>query len=134
MCGIYEERGPDARREWLRHGMVAIVSVAQLQVHQDGEGVGNILKLGLEKWLLDEAGDVSLEPAVPRTSLGHQLEEYPGRMSNTRLSFAPAFSPLPRTVLSVAEDDKVGGVIVMKEKMYTAGSDVFDEVDSSVTR
>jgi protein N-terminal methyltransferase len=37
-------------------------------------------------------------------------------------------------VLSADEDGKVKGVIVVKENMSTAGKDVFDDRDSSVTR
>ncbi|KAI3336873.1 alpha-N-methyltransferase NTM1 [Xylariaceae sp. AK1471] len=87
------------------------------------EGVGKIFNIGLEEWRPDEAGDVSYDVIWNQWCLGHltdaQLEEY---------------LVLCKSVLSVDEDGKVRGVIVVKENMSTAGKDVFDDTDSSVTR
>ncbi|KAI8948781.1 alpha-N-methyltransferase NTM1 [Xylaria longipes] len=89
----------------------------------EGEGVGQIFNLGLEEWRPDEAGDVSYDVIWNQWCLGHltdmQLQEYFQKC---------------KSVLSVDEDGKVKGVIVVKENMCTTGDDVFDELDSSVTR
>ncbi|RWA14246.1 hypothetical protein EKO27_g874 [Xylaria grammica] len=87
------------------------------------QGVGNIFNLGLEEWRPDETGNLSYDVIWNQWCLGHltdtQLEEYLLRC---------------KSVLSVGENGDVKGVIVVKENMSTAGEDLFDETDSSVTR
>ncbi|KAI1106290.1 alpha-N-methyltransferase NTM1 [Jackrogersella minutella] len=89
------------------------------------EGVGRIFNVGLEEWRPEEAADGADKYDViwNQWCLGHltdrQLEAYLRRCG---------------TALSLDEDGKIKGVIVVKENMSTAGQDLFDEVDSSVTR
>ncbi|KAI0526261.1 alpha-N-methyltransferase NTM1 [Xylaria bambusicola] len=86
------------------------------------DGVGRIFNMGLEEWRPNQAGEVSYDVIWNQWCLGHltdiQLEEYLLRCKST---------------LSVGEDGKVTGVIVVKENI-TTGEDQFDEIDSSVTR
>ncbi|KAI1500446.1 alpha-N-methyltransferase NTM1 [Biscogniauxia marginata] len=93
---------------------------------QDYEGVGQVFNVGLEEWrpTTDDDGDrVSYDLIWNQWCVGHltdqQLVEYLVRCTS---------------VLSVGEDGKVRGIIVVKENMSTCGEDVFDELDSSVTR
>ncbi|KAI0910417.1 alpha-N-methyltransferase NTM1 [Ustulina deusta] len=87
------------------------------------EGVGRIFNLGLEEWHPDQAGDLRYDVIWNQWCLGHltdtQLEEYLLRC---------------KSVLSVDEDGKVKGVIVVKENIIVSEEDLFDELDSSVTR
>ncbi|KAI0426717.1 alpha-N-methyltransferase NTM1 [Xylaria sp. FL1042] len=87
------------------------------------EGVGRIFNLGLEEWRPGEEGNLSYDVIWNQWCLGHltdiQLEEYLLRC---------------KSVLSAGEDGKVKGVIVVKENITTGEEDMFDEVDSSVTR
>ncbi|KAF2964850.1 hypothetical protein GQX73_g8716 [Xylaria multiplex] len=87
------------------------------------EGVGKIFNLGLEDWRPDQADNLSYDVIWNQWCLGHltdtQLEEYLQRC---------------KSVLSVGEDGKVIGIIVVKENMSTSDGDLFDETDSSVTR
>ncbi|KAI1175990.1 alpha-N-methyltransferase NTM1 [Nemania sp. FL0916] len=87
------------------------------------EGVGKVFNLGLEEWHPDEATDIRYDVIWNQWCLGHlkdaELEEYLIRC---------------KSVLSVDEDGKVTGVIVVKENMNTSDTDAFDETDSSVTR
>ncbi|KAI0971055.1 AdoMet dependent proline di-methyltransferase-domain-containing protein [Xylaria arbuscula] len=128
------------------------------------DGVGRIFNLGLEEWRPGEGGDLSYDVVWNQWCLGHltdiQLEEYLLRVSiiSTRRSFstlplqllapveinfrfhASAISLIRevkmkcKSVLSTGEDGKVSGVIVVKENTTTGEEDLFDEVDSSVTR
>ncbi|KAI1414679.1 alpha-N-methyltransferase NTM1 [Hypoxylon sp. FL1857] len=87
-------------------------------------GVGRIYNVGLEEWRPDdETVDAEYDLIWNQWCLGHltdqQLDAYLRRCAG---------------VLSTGEDGKVKGVIVVKENMSTAGRDLFDEVDSSVTR
>ncbi|KAI0200693.1 alpha-N-methyltransferase NTM1 [Astrocystis sublimbata] len=87
-----------------------------------GNGVGRIFNMGLEEWRPDEAGAAIYDVIWNQWCVGHltdaQLEEYLVRC---------------KSVLSVSEDDKIKGIIVVKENICT-GNDLFDELDSSVTR
>ncbi|KAI1304388.1 alpha-N-methyltransferase NTM1 [Xylaria venustula] len=87
------------------------------------DGIGRIFNLGLEEWRPGEGDDLSYDVVWNQWCLGHltdlQLEEYLLRC---------------KSVLSTGEDGKVSGVIVVKENITTGEEDLFDEVDSSVTR
>ncbi|CAJ2506407.1 Uu.00g005370.m01.CDS01 [Anthostomella pinea] len=88
------------------------------------EGVGRIFNVGLEEWRpADDESDVRYDLVWNQWCLGHltdqQLEEYLRRCGS---------------VLSVGEDGRTRGLIAVKENMSTTGEDVFDELDSSVTR
>ena len=84
------------------------------------EGIGRIWNIGLEEWSFD-GGDAHESTKYDliwnQWCLGHltdvQLTEYLKKC-------AKALSP--------------GGWIVVKENLSTAGKDIFDDVDSSVTR
>ncbi|KAI1363688.1 alpha-N-methyltransferase NTM1 [Xylaria arbuscula] len=86
------------------------------------EGVGRIFNMGLEEWRPDQADDINYDVIWNQWCLGHltdaQLEEY---------------LLCCKSVLSTGEDEKVKGVIIVKENI-TTGEDLFDETDSSVTR
>ncbi|KAI0834943.1 alpha-N-methyltransferase NTM1 [Hypoxylon sp. FL0890] len=87
-------------------------------------GVGRIYNVGLEEWRPDdETVDTKYDLIWNQWCLGHltdqQLDAYLRRCAGA---------------LSMGEDGKVRGVIVVKENMSTAGQDLFDEEDSSVTR
>ncbi|KAI0023277.1 alpha-N-methyltransferase NTM1 [Xylariomycetidae sp. FL0641] len=88
------------------------------------EGIGRIYNVGLEEWRPEESeSDGGYDLIFNQWCLGHltdhQLQEYLERC---------------KAALSVGEQGKVKGVIVVKENMGTAGQDVYDETDSSVTR
>ncbi|KAI8966826.1 AdoMet dependent proline di-methyltransferase-domain-containing protein [Daldinia sp. FL1419] len=84
-------------------------------------GVGRIYNVGLEEWRPEEGVEYDL--VWNQWCVGHltdqQLEEYLRRCSG---------------VLSVGEDGKTKGVIVVKENLSTSPEDLFDAEDSSVTR
>jgi protein N-terminal methyltransferase len=81
------------------------------------EGVGQIFNVGLEDWSPAESNDLRYDLIWNQWCLGHltdsQLEAYLEKCSNVL---------------------KDGGLIIVKENMSTAGQDIFDDVDSSVTR
>lgn len=87
----------------------------------DGAGVGRIFNVGLEDWR--PADGVVYDVIWNQWCVGHltdrQLVEYLVRC---------------KSVLSRGEDGKVRGVIVVKENLTTSGMDLFDKLDSSVTR
>ncbi|KAI0402681.1 alpha-N-methyltransferase NTM1 [Xylaria palmicola] len=87
------------------------------------EGVGRIFNIGLEEWRPDEAGDVSYDVIWNQWCLGHLTDAH-----------LQAYLERCKSVLSVDEEGNVKGVIVVKENMCTADGDLFDELDSSVTR
>ncbi|KAI0383106.1 alpha-N-methyltransferase NTM1 [Hypomontagnella monticulosa] len=87
-------------------------------------GVGRIYNVGLEEWRPgDESVDYEYDLIWNQWCLGHltdqQLVAYLRRCSGA---------------LSVSDDGKTKGVIVVKENMSTSGKDLFDQEDSSVTR
>ncbi|KAI0550099.1 hypothetical protein F4679DRAFT_583833 [Xylaria curta] len=129
-----------ASRTALLSDLAKVVGIIKLnseftQALTKGEGLGNIFKLGLEKWRPDEAGDVSYD--VIGTSGASDIS----RICSWRSTWCGLRLRKPTRhigthvqdlLLGVAEDGKVRGFIV--KKIYTAGNDVFDEVHSSVTR
>lgn len=84
-------------------------------------GVGQIYNVGLEEWRPDPTTTYDL--VWNQWCLGHltdhQLEAYLRRCS---------------AALSVDDDGQAKGVIVVKENLSTSEEDLFDEIDSSVTR
>ncbi|KAI1808439.1 alpha-N-methyltransferase NTM1 [Daldinia bambusicola] len=84
-------------------------------------GVGRIHNVGLEEWRPEDGAQYDL--VWNQWCLGHltdqQLEEYLRRCGS---------------VLSVGDDGKTKGVIVVKENLSTSEEDLFDSEDSSVTR
>ncbi|KAI1644811.1 alpha-N-methyltransferase NTM1 [Daldinia loculata] len=84
-------------------------------------GVGQIHNVGLEEWRPDD--DAEYDLIWNQWCLGHltdqQLEEFLRRCS---------------AVLSVGDDGKTKGVIVVKENLSTSEEDLFDWEDSSVIR
>ncbi|OTB20270.1 hypothetical protein K445DRAFT_312702 [Daldinia sp. EC12] len=96
--------------------------IAKFTVALEGQpGVGQIHNVGLEEWQPEDGAQYDL--VWNQWCLGHltdqQLEDYLRRCS---------------TVLSVGEDGKTKGVIVVKENLSTSDQDLFDEEDSSVLR
>ncbi|KAH9900603.1 alpha-N-methyltransferase NTM1 [Xylariomycetidae sp. FL2044] len=93
-------------------------------------GIGQIANVGLEEWRPDDDDDDD-EGGVKHKydlmwnqwCLGHlndrQLHDYLVRS---------------QAALSRHDDGGVRGIIVVKENMCTGGGDVFDDIDSSVTR
>ncbi|KAI1450845.1 alpha-N-methyltransferase NTM1 [Annulohypoxylon stygium] len=85
------------------------------------EGIGRIYNVGLEEWRPEEG--VTYDLVWNQWCVGHltdlQLAAYLRRCG---------------AALSVGEDGKTRGVIVVKENLSTSGKDLFDELDSSVTR
>ena len=81
------------------------------------EGIGSIFNVGLEDWNPSESTELKYDLIWNQWCLGHltdaQLVEYLKKC---------------KRVL------KIGGWIVIKENMSTNGEDIFDDVDSSVTR
>ncbi|KAI0180476.1 alpha-N-methyltransferase NTM1 [Hypoxylon sp. FL1284] len=91
--------------------------------------VGRVYNVGLEEWRADENDgnaddkDVVYDLVWNQWCLGHLTDD---QLRNYLTRCAAA--------LSRADDGKVRGVIVVKENMGTAEEDLFDDVDSSVTR
>ncbi|KAI5867992.1 alpha-N-methyltransferase NTM1 [Durotheca rogersii] len=88
-------------------------------------GVGRVYNVGLEEWRPGEA-DAAPPPydlVWNQWCLGHltdrQLADYLRRCA---------------AALATAPDGTPTGLIVVKENLSTAGEDLFDELDSSVTR
>lgn len=90
-------------------------------------GVGEVFNIGLEEW--EPAGDEMYDLIWNQWCVGHltdlQLVEYLVRCKSV-LS--------PGGGGEAGEDGRVAGVIVVKENLSTSGEDLFDELDSSVTR
>lgn len=84
----------------------------------DKQGVGNIYNVGLEEW------DASALPEEEKYDLiwnqwclGHLTDDQ-----------------LTAYLEKCGRGIKEGGLIIVKENMCTGGDDIFDELDSSVTR
>ncbi|KAG4428789.1 hypothetical protein IFR05_015729 [Cadophora sp. M221] len=84
---------------------------------KDKEGVGNIFNVGLEDWSPEQPSDTKYDLIWNQWCLGHltdaQLQLY-----------------LEKCAKALVE----GGLVVVKENLSTSGEDMFDELDSSVTR
>ena len=81
------------------------------------EGVGHIFNVGLEDWTPGEPDDLKYDLIWNQWCLGH-------------LTDAQLIVYLEKCTKALNE----GGLIVVKENLSTAEEDVFDELDSSVTR
>lgn len=91
---------------------------------QGRPGVGRIYNVGLEEWRPEDAEDgVVYDLIWNQWCLGH--------LTDQQLS---AYLRRCGTALRRGEDGKVEGVIFVKENLSTAGEDLFDAQDSSVTR
>ncbi|KAI1823557.1 alpha-N-methyltransferase NTM1 [Xylaria intraflava] len=86
------------------------------------EGVGRIFNVGLEDWRPDETGDVYYDVIWIQWCLGYLTDAQVG----TYLAYC-------KSVLSIGDDGKTKGIIVIKENVCN-GEDAFDEQDSSVMR
>ncbi|KAI1378229.1 alpha-N-methyltransferase NTM1 [Hypoxylon crocopeplum] len=98
--------------------------IAKFTAALEGQpGIGRIYNVGLEEWRPDAEAATTYDLIWNQWCLGHltdqQLDAYLRRCS---------------AALSVGDDGRTKGFIVVKENMSTAGEDLFDEVDSSVTR
>lgn len=86
-------------------------------VLKGGEGVGEIFNVGLEDWSPSSADESKYDLIWNQWCLGHltdaQLIEYMQKCGKVL---------------------KEGGWIIVKENLCTNGKDIFDELDSSVTR
>ncbi|KAL7626302.1 hypothetical protein AAE478_003073 [Parahypoxylon ruwenzoriense] len=84
-------------------------------------GVGRIYNVGLEEWRPEpeDTYDLVWNQWCVGHLTDHQLEAYLRRCSGA---------------LSKGDNGKATGVIVVKENLSTSGEDLFDELDSSVTR
>ncbi len=80
-------------------------------------GIGEIFNVGLEDWSPQESEDLKYDLIWNQWCLGH-------------LTDAQLTTYLEKCQKFLKND----GLIVVKENMSTSGGDVFDEVDSSVTR
>ncbi|KAI1452254.1 alpha-N-methyltransferase NTM1 [Annulohypoxylon moriforme] len=96
--------------------------IAKFTAALEGQpGVGRIYNVGLEEWRPEEGAVYDL--VWNQWCVGHLTDLQLG-----------AYLRRCGAALSVGEDGKTKGVIVVKENLSTAGQDIFDEVDSSVTR
>ncbi|KAI0014083.1 alpha-N-methyltransferase NTM1 [Xylariaceae sp. FL0662B] len=107
----------------LAHTVDVVEPIAKFTAPLEGlAGVGRIFNVGLEQWRPPDDG-AAYDLVWNQWCLGHltdrQLGDYLGRC---------------KSVLSVADDGKVRGVICVKENVSTAGRDLFDQEDSTVTR
>ncbi|KAL2067892.1 hypothetical protein VTL71DRAFT_15990 [Oculimacula yallundae] len=84
---------------------------------KDKAGIGNIFNIGLESWSPELSSDAKYDLIWNQWCLGHltdaQLQTY-----------------LEKCAKAIVE----GGLVVVKENLSTSGEDLFDELDSSVTR
>jgi hypothetical protein len=80
-------------------------------------GIGEIFNVGLEDWSPQESEESKYDLIWNQWCLGH--------LTDAQLT---TYLEKCQKVL------KTGGLIVVKENMSTSGEDVFDELDSSVTR
>ena len=83
---------------------------------KDKNGVRHIYNIGLEEWHPDN--DVKYDLIWNQWCLGHLTDE---QLIHYLERCKTALNP-------------EGGLIVVKENLSTSGTDLFDEVDSSVTR
>ena len=81
------------------------------------QGGGHIFNVGLEDWTPGEPGNLKYDLIWNQWCLGH-------------LTDAQLVMYMEKCAKALNE----GGLIVVKENLSTAGEDVFDELDSSVTR
>lgn len=79
-------------------------------------GIGDIFNVGLEQWTPDE-GDLQYDLIWNQWCVGHLTDEQ-------------LVAYLRRCKAALKE----GGLIVVKENLVTGAEDVFDSLDSSVTR
>ncbi|KAH7321489.1 alpha-N-methyltransferase NTM1 [Rhexocercosporidium sp. MPI-PUGE-AT-0058] len=81
------------------------------------DGIGQIFNIGLEDWSPGQSPDTKYDLIWNQWCLGHltdaQLQAY-----------------LEKCAKALVE----GGLVVVKENLSTSGEDLFDELDSSVTR
>lgn len=81
------------------------------------DGIGKIFNIGLEDWSPEQSPDAKYDLIWNQWCLGHltdlQLQSY---------------------LEKCAKAINVDGLIVVKENLSTSGEDLFDELDSSVTR
>jgi protein N-terminal methyltransferase len=81
------------------------------------DGIGKIFNVGLEDWSPQESGESKYDVIWNQWCLGH-------------LTDAQLTTYLEKCQKVLSGD----GLIIVKENLSTSGADVFDEVDSSVTR
>jgi protein N-terminal methyltransferase len=81
------------------------------------DGVGKIFNVGLEDWSPQESGESKYDLIWNQWCLGH--------LTDAQLTI------YLEKCQKVLNGD---GLIIVKENLSTSGADVFDEVDSSVTR
>jgi protein N-terminal methyltransferase len=84
---------------------------------QGKDGIGKIFNVGLEDWSPQESGESKYDLIWNQWCLGH-------------LTDAQLTAYLEKCQKVLNED----GLIIVKENLSTSGEDVFDELDSSVTR
>ncbi len=84
---------------------------------KDKDAIGKIFNVGLEDWSPQESGESKYDLIWNQWCLGH-------------LTDAQLTTYLEKCQMALKED----GLIVVKENLSTSMVDVFDEVDSSVTR
>jgi protein N-terminal methyltransferase len=81
------------------------------------DGIGNIFNVGLEDWSPESSPETKYDLIWNQWCLGHltdaQLVTYLGKCGHAL---------------------KDEGLVIVKENLSTNGEDVFDELDSSVTR
>jgi protein N-terminal methyltransferase len=80
-------------------------------------GIGEIFNVGLEDWSPQESEELKYDLIWNQWCLGHLTD-----------------SQLTTYLVKCQKVLKTDGLIIVKENMSTSGGDVFDEVDSSVTR
>ena len=81
------------------------------------EGVGQIFNVGLEDWTPGESDDIKYDLIWNQWCLGHLTD-----------------AQLVVYLEKCGKMLKEGGLVVVKENLSTNKEDVFDELDSSVTR
>lgn len=81
------------------------------------EGIGRILNVGLESWSPEQSSETKYDLIWNQWCLGH-------------LTDAQLQSYLTKCLTMLKE----GGLVIVKENLSTTGEDLFDELDSSVTR
>ncbi|KAI1317723.1 alpha-N-methyltransferase NTM1 [Xylariaceae sp. FL0255] len=87
------------------------------------EGVGHVYNQGLEDWKPDESTDVRYDVIWIQWCLSY--------LNEVQLD---AFLKRCKSVLSTDDSGNVTGVIVVKENLATGLEDVFDAIDSGLTR
>ena len=81
------------------------------------EGIGKIFNIGLEDWAPEQSEEAKYDLIWNQWCLGHLTD-------NQLITFLEKCG-------KVLKD---GGLIMVKENLSTSGDDIFDELDSSVTR